>query len=239
MTLATAVRRPRVGSVPPVLLGAGAAWLGLLALAAMPGPHASHGSMSLLPVQPWSVGWAGMWLLMVAAMMWPLTAPMLDAVRRSSYPAWRSPLVLACLASTTVLWLAFGLVAGSFAHVLRVPAGSVAWQAGWLLVAVAATRSAWRARVLWTCLRLPPLAPGGGRGVRSSVEAGLVAWRRCAVLCGPMMVAMAVLDHRRGLVLLACTSATAWWEAAHPRRRHDPVPVVALLGATAWVVLGG
>ena len=47
------------------------------------------------------------------------------------------------------------------------------------------------------------------------------------------MVAM-VVGH--SLVLLACASLSAWWEAAHPRHRHDPVPPLLLASAAVWLV---
>ncbi len=235
MTLEQVVPRVRVARRPRIAYGvwaaSAAAWAGLVVLGGRPHDMAGMGSMV---VDPWTPAWVGMWLLMVAAMMWPLATPMLDAVRRSAYPRWRTGLVLACLATTTVLWLGFGLLAGTLARLLAVPEAALSWQVGWLLVAIVVTRSARRARVLWLCLTLPPLAPGGRRGLVSAARAGLVSWRRCAVLCGPVMTAM-VVGH--GVVLLACASLAAWWEAAHPRRRHDPVPPMLLAGALVWLVV--
>ncbi|MEO5709308.1 MAG: DUF2182 domain-containing protein [Nocardioidaceae bacterium] len=232
MTLEQVVPRVRVARRPRVAYAVGAAaaaaWVVLARLSI--GPH----DMAGMTVDPRTSAWAAMWLLMVAAMMWPLATPMLDAVRRSAYPRWRGRLVLTCLATTTVLWLGFGVVAASVARLLEVPEATVAWQVAWLAVAIVLTRSARRARVLWLCLTLPPLAPGGRRGLVSAVRAGLASWRRCAVLCGPVMTAM-VVGH--GLVLLACASLAAWWEAAHPRRRHDPVPPLLLGAALAWLVV--
>ena len=238
-----AARRPRLAYA--VLAASGAAWAALVLLSTLGGDPAggtAHdmagmegmaGMDQVEVVSPWTTGWVAMWLLMVTAMMWPLAVPMLDAVRRSAYRGWRTGLVLTCLAATTLLWLAFGLVAGTVAGLLTVPAGSVTWQVAWVLLAVVLTWSARRARVLWQCLTLPPLAPGGRRGLVSATRAGLVSWRRCALLCGPVMVAM-VVGH--SLVLLACASLSAWWEAAHPRHRHDPVPPLLLATAAVWLV---
>lgn len=232
MTLAQVVPRARVARRPRmayVVGGAsGLAWVVLVAVRAR--PHDMAGGS----VEPWTSAWVAMWLLMVAAMMWPLATPMLDAVRRSAYPHWRTGLVLVCLATTTVLWLAFGLAAATLARLLQVPEAAASWPAGFLILAIALTRSARRARVLWLCLTLPPLAPGGRRGLASSVRGGLVTWRRCALLCGPVMTGMVVAHD---IVLLACTSLAAWWEAAHPRRRHDPVPPLLLVGALLWLVV--
>ena len=137
-------------------------------------------------VDPWTPAWVGMWLLMVAAMMWPLATPMLDAVRRSAYPRWRTGLVLACLATTTALWLGFGLLAGTLARLLAVPEAALSWQVGWLLVAIVLTRSARRARVLWLCLTLPAARPRwpSWPGVRGPGRTRLVASLRRAVRPG-------------------------------------------------------
>lgn len=193
--------------------------------------HLHHATRAL---EPWSGGWTGMWLLMVAAMMWPLTVPTLTAVSRSAFPGWRFRLVTTCLATGTLLWLAVGLLGATAARAVGVPTDHLGWQLGWVAMAVVAMRSARRARLLWTCAQLPPLAPGGRRGLGSAVGAGVVAWRRCALLCGPVMTAM-VIGHNP--VLLVGASLAAWWEASHPRAWRDPVPALLLGAAAVGVVL--
>jgi Predicted metal-binding integral membrane protein (DUF2182) len=222
--------------LPHLAIAGGGIALGWFVVMSLPGAGMeTHEAMMAPPDVPIrDPGWVGMWLLMVIAMMWPLTAPVLDAVSRASFRGWRIRLVATALTTVTALWLTFGLVAATLAHVASVPEGSPWWQVGWLLVAVVALRSSHRARLLWTCQRLPPLAPGGRQGLLSAVHAGSVSWRRCALLCGPVMVAMAV-GH--GAVLLIAASSAAWWEVAHPRRRHDPVPPLLLSTAAAWVAV--
>ncbi len=244
MTLDQAVRwvRPVRASRPPtaawVLAGALVAWavltVGSLAGgAAAPGHvHRHHG---VAAVDPWTGAWVLGWLLMVVAMTWPLAVPTLSAVGRAAFRGWRVRLVAACLVSVTVLWLAAGMAIASVAHVLAVPADSGGWQLGWLAAALLWSRSAWRARLLWRCSRLPAVAPGGVRGLASVTVAGAVAWRRCALLCGPAMTAM-VVGHDLGLVLGA--SLAAWWEAAHPRAWRDPVPVLLLAATGVWLLSG-
>lgn len=228
-----------------VLVGSSVAWIGLLSLslpvgASGTGPHThSHApgapSGGAATVDAWSLFWAGGWLLMVAAMMWPLLVPTVDRVARSAYPKWRLGLAATTVVTSTVLWLALGLAAASVAQLAAVPAGSVWWQLAFLLVAAMAWRSARRTRLLWRCVKLPPVAPGGLRGVKGAARAGVVAWRRCATLCGPLMIAM-VVGHNP-IVLLA-GSVSVWWEARHPRAWRDPVPLL-LLGAAGLGAVGG
>ncbi|WP_165821282.1 DUF2182 domain-containing protein [Nocardioides gansuensis] len=185
-------------------------------------------------VDPWSLAWIGSWLLMVVAMMWPLTIPSVGAITRSSFRGWRMRLGVVCLATVTILWLAVGLAGAMFARTLSVPPGSVWWQLAFVCLALVAFRSSWRSRVLEGCLRLPALAPGGRRGVVTATRAGMLTWRRCALLCGPVMLAMAI-GH--SLVLMVFASLAAWWEAWHPRAWRDPVPVLLIAGAGAWIAV--
>jgi hypothetical protein len=172
---------------------------------------------------------------MVAAMMWPLAVPTLSAVGRAAFRGWRVRLVATCLGTVTALWLAAGLAVASVAHALAVPVGSAGWQLGWVAAAVLWNRSAWRTRLLWQCSRSPAIAPGGVRGLASASVAGAVVWRRCALLCGPVMAAM-VVGHDPWLMVGA--SVAAWWEAAHPRAWRDPVPVLLLAAAGVWLLPG-
>jgi hypothetical protein len=240
MTLDHAVGRSRSTRPPwpvtagPVLAGSAVAWVALTVWAVAAPTHPSgHGTPGTV-VDPWGPAWLLAWLLMVAAMMWPLAVPALAAVHRAAFRRRRVLLVATCLGTVTALWVGAGLAVAAAAHLGAVPAGSVAWQLTWIVAAALATRSARRARVLWRCGRLPPIAPGGLRGVRTAALAGVAAWRRCAVLCGPLMVAM-VVGHDP--VLMVSASLAAWWEAAHPRAWRDPVPVLLLVAGGAWLLL--
>lgn len=195
---------------------------------AHPAPRSSTSAV----VDPWSAAWIGTWLLMVIAMMWPLAVPTVGAISRSAFRGWRARLAAVCLATVTALWLAVGLVGAMVATALSVPPGSLWWQMAFVGLALAAFRSPRRSRLLETCLRLPALAPGGRRGVRTAVRAGVVTWRRCALLCGPLMLAMTA-GH--DLVLMGCASVAVWWEAWHPRAWRDPVPVLLVSLAGAWL----
>jgi hypothetical protein len=223
-----------------ILGGAATAWLAL----SIPWPgrgadvqtHAHH-AHAVAPVagyvDPWSLTWMTSWLLMVIAMMWPLAVPTIGAVSRSSFRGWRARLPVVCLATVTVLWLAVGLAGALLAGSLGVTTGSVWWQLAFVGLALAAFRSARRTRVLEACLRLPPLAPGGRRGLVTAANAGLLTWRRCVVLCGPVMLAMTV-GH--SAVLMVCASLAAWWESWHPRAWRDRVPVMLVAAGGLWLL---
>lgn len=217
-----------------VLVCAGAAWVALgVPWAGGDGEVGTlvHDGHVIPPVaevgNPWSLAWLTYWMLMVVAMMWPLAIPAVGAVSRSSFRGWRTLLGAACLATVTLLWLAVGFAGALLARVLGVTPDSIWWQLAFVCLALMAFRSARRGRLLEQCLRLPALAPGGRRGVVTAARVGLLTWRRCVILCGPVMLAMTV-GH--SAVLMLCASLAAWWEAWHPRSWRDRVPV-ALVSA--------
>ncbi|QEO15670.1 DUF2182 domain-containing protein [Agromyces intestinalis] len=245
-------RRPaRAGDL--VLVGSGAAWVVLAAASPLagqgwPGAHrhvatasdASPAAAPAAPVEVWTWAWLAGWLLMVAAMMWPLLAASADRIAAGSFRRWRFALPAVAVGTATALWLGFGLAAGTVAQLAAVPEGSLRWQLAALAVAALARRSAWRARLLSRCAVAPPVAPAGRRGILTAARAGATEWRRCALLCGPLMVAM-VVGHSP--IVLAAASLAVWWEARHPRAWRDPVPlaliIVAGIGAVGEVVIGG
>jgi hypothetical protein len=172
--------------------------------------------------------WGAHWVLMVVAMMWPLYAASAAALRRTVFRRWQAATIAMYLATLTALWLAVGYSARGV-YLLAAPViPAWAWSAGWLVVAIAALRSLWRARLLWTCQQVKTLAPSGRRALTGAAVLAARAWPRCAALCGPVMIAMAAAHP---LPLMVGASAAVWWEQRHPRAWRDPMPV-ALLGGT-------
>lgn len=238
-------RPPRVSATGAVLSVVACAWAALALLSALSTTseqpvmtgHAGHHAtpaMAAGPAYPWSLGWVAMWILMVVAMMWPLALPTVSAVSRASFRRWRVPMLLVCLGAFTVLWLAGGLALASVARLAKVPEHSREWQLAWVVLAVAALWSARRTRLWWRCAQLGPIAPSGRRGLTTSAQAGFISWRRCALLCGPLMAAM-VVGHSP--VVLVCASASSWWEATHRRAWRDRVPLLILAAAAAWLTV--
>jgi len=230
-----------------VLLGAALAWAVLLwpsspgseagAAGSAPTTHLHHHGVpgaaghSVVP----DLATTSAWALMVVAMMWPLAVPATDAVVRAAYRRWRPALAATCLATFTVLWLAVGAAGAAVAGALAVDPQTDGWVLTWLAVAVAGTWSSHRHRLLSRCGRFPVIAPGGRRGLSAAVRAGAVVWRRCALLCGPVMLAM-VGGH--GTALMVCASLAVWWEAWHPRAWRDPVPALLLVCGAVATLLG-
>ena len=100
------------------------------------------------------------------------------------------------------------------------------WSAAWLVVAIAALRSLWRARLLWACQQVKTVAPSGRSAMAGAAALATRAWPRCAALCGPVMIAMAA-GHP--LLLMVGATAAVRWEQRHLRAWRDPVPVAALI----------
>ncbi|WP_292833514.1 DUF2182 domain-containing protein [Microbacterium sp.] len=189
-----------------------------------------------MPVDALSLEWMGTWLLMTAAMMWPLLVPVVDRVSRAVRPRWRPALTSVVVIVATTLWFAVGFAGALAAQVAGVPSGSVGWQLAFIAAAAIAWRSARRNRLLARCAKLPPIPPAGLRGVRGAARVGYVSWTRCALLCGPLMLAT-VVGHNP-LVMIAA-SASVWWEAWHPRARRDRVPLALILVAGLGAIAGG
>lgn len=232
-------RSPAVARRSPAewvtLAGAAAAWIVLLLQPQGAGGHHHGGADHAPPAVPaGTVEWFAPWTAMVVAMMWPLAVPVLSAVWRSSFPSRRWIHAGVVLGVTTGLWITFGVLAHGVALAVGAGAGPW-WTVGWLALGAALTGRPVRARVLSACLRLPPIHPGGVRGLTSVARASVRFWWRCAVLCGPVMAAMA-LQHAWPVMLLG--SVAVWWEQWHPRAARDPVPPVLLVAAAGAAVLG-
>lgn len=239
--VATAARRPVAGALHRphpgwwLWIGSGAAWVGLLWVHATghgrAGHHGHHGHGTTTDV-PWVVHWT----LMVAAMMWPLWTATAAAVGRASFRRWRPANVATLIAATSVLWIGAGLAARVAFLAVDGPRWWLAWSAGWLAVGVVATWSSWRWRLLRRCSRLGVLAPGGRRGLATAANAATRGWPRCALLCGPVMLAMVPANR---LVVMIGGTAAVWWEQRHPRAWRHPLPIAVLLATFAVLLVGG
>ncbi len=230
-----------------MLAGTVVAWIAILlsslSLSRGIGSGSHHGAelggatgLGTVPIDALSLEWAGTWLLMTAAMMWPLLVPVVDRVSRAVRPRWRPALTSVVVVVATALWFAVGFAAALVAQIAHVPSGSVWWQLAFIAAAAVAWRSARRNRLLARCAKLPPVAPAGVRGIRGAARVGFVSWTRCALLCGPLMLAM-VVGH--SAIVMIAASASVWWEAWHPRARRDRVPLALIIVAGLGAIAGG
>jgi hypothetical protein len=166
------------------------------------------------------------WMLMVVAMMFPLTAGALHTTVVRSLWRRRHRAIAAWLAGYIVPWLLLG---GAFT-VLTAAAGHGTVPRPWVITAfvLAALWQATekRARALNAAHRTWPLAPTGWPATRDCLRAGLVTSIYCAAACGPLMVACALLGHGpSGVAAMICATAMAVIE------RYSVRPDPRLLGA--------
>jgi hypothetical protein len=221
---------------------AAVAWIALVVSSVTESATAKHApsmtGMSGMPHQAEHHGahdgaaaWTGHWALMVVAMMWPLYGIAAAAIAAATFRRWQVITVATFVMVISVLWIGFGWAARAAYLLLHPPPAW--WALAWLAVAIASTRSLWRARALQRCLRMSVLAPCGGRAIVTAAQTAAREWPRCLLLCGPVMVAM-VSAHQ--LVVMIGGSAAVWWEQRHPRAFRDPVPVAILVGTTAFVL---
>ena len=176
------------------------------------------------------------WTLMVIAMMWPIWARTANRTWSVTFRRWRPAALGAFLGTVTVLWI----VAGAASKVaVGWPTGALpgwTWTSLCFVAAAALMFSIRRRRLLRRCEPLPVLAPGGRRALFTAARLGWASWTRCAILCGPVMLAM-LGPHQ--LLLMLGGSAAVWWEQRYPRRWQDPVPVQILAGAAIVACLLG
>jgi hypothetical protein len=180
-------------------------------------------------------GFSGHWMLMVAAMMWPLYEMPAAAIAQASFRRWRAVTVGTFVVVLSASWLVFGYIARAAYRLVGTALPPWVWAVSWLAVAIAATWPAWRARALRKCRRVGVQAPHGRRAIVTAAQNAVRQLPRCMLLCGPVMVAM-VAAHQ--LPLMLGGSLAVWWEQRHPRAWRDPVPAV-ILAVTGVVVLAG
>jgi predicted metal-binding membrane protein len=178
------------------------------------------------------LAWFAAVLLMVAAMMLPLAMPAADHVVRRSFSYRRHRSTFLFLAGFIFLWLAanaalaaLGLVlgAGMSADGLR-GLTAVSWglAAAWQLTPA-------RARAHDRCANARALAAHGVAADYDCLRFGLAHGSRCALLCLPLMLPFAIMDH--GTMPMAAVFAIQLADRARPRPQ-------AGLAALALVLLG-
>jgi predicted metal-binding membrane protein len=153
----------------------------------------------------------GHWLLMIGAMMVPMTAAALRIVALRSFRERRTRALGLFLAAYVAVWCAVAplyLVAALAVHVaaggaLLLPLGlafglAAAWQA-----------SAAKQRALRRCHRTVPLPPSGRRADRACLRYGLDHGRFCLASCWALMLIPAAGGHHPALMLVAAAAAIA------------------------------
>jgi predicted metal-binding membrane protein len=176
-------------------------WIALLtkptlALGAL---HQSH-----LPIEH-AMGGMSEWTLMVIAMMFPLTIPMVRVTAERSLWRRRHRAIAEFLAGYVLVWLVVGAIGTWVLSSLQGFFGiGPNLSASLGLVAAAAWQLApTKRRALRACHRTVPLAGRGWRADRDCVAYGFTSGGHCVVNCGPMMFACLLAAHNIPVMVFA------------------------------------
>ncbi|WP_322049787.1 DUF2182 domain-containing protein [Paraburkholderia bannensis] len=213
------------------VLGASlAAWITLAVLSWRSAQGLPDFLCSVTPV-PWlTPGWFASaslgWLLMIVAMMAPMTLPAIAHIQVSVFAQRRVRAILIFLAGFAAIWLIPGLAISALARALgTLTAGSYGPAALALLIAGIWQCSPWRQGFLNRCHTHRPLAAFGLRADRDALRLGLAHGLWCIGTCWAWMLLTAMLPAWH-LLLIPLISVLAFCE-----RLDAPRPL-------AWQVRG-
>jgi predicted metal-binding membrane protein len=215
-------------SHPDRLVIAIAAW----SWAWMLGEAAAARSLSCCAPHPTPAADLISWMVMVGAMMLPVTTPAVRNVAARSFRSRRLRAVLEYLLGYAACWILAGtafvlLRIYPLAHDLRAAAALCLLAAAWAMLPV---RARWFAR----CHRQIPLCPSGARGDLDALRQGAVHGAPCIKMCWPLMFACGITGHDLLVMMGGATLAAA--EKRMFRLDRKPLVFGALLLA-AWIVV--
>ena len=211
------------------------AWLALLAGFGMHdahlGPdHSAAGVVAGLPG----------WLLMVVAMMVPVTLPAVRYVGLNSVRRRRQRAMALYTAVYVGTWALLGITALGIDHLLRAHLGlgdrlllvlALLAAAGWQL-----TRA--KRRALFACGQTVPLPPFGRRADAGCARYALLHARRCIQSCWAIMLVMVAVGHSNLAWMVALTALVVAEElTVRGRALTRPAAAVLVLAAAA-ITLG-
>jgi predicted metal-binding membrane protein len=175
-----------------------AAWLVLLRRALL-ATH-SHGALA---------SWLH-WMLMVGAMMIPLTVDAIQTSATRSLWRRRHRAILLFLAGYSAVWAAIGLPLAWFSDAVDLPA-RLPWTYGaafGFLAAAAWMLTRWKPLTAQLCHRTLPLAPVGWRADRDCLRYGWHSGGYCLLNCWPFMLVCWLSAH--SFVAMTAGFAFGW-----------------------------
>lgn len=137
----------------------------------------------------------GPWVLMVLAMMVPLTLPTVRGVARASLWPRRHRAVAVFLGGYVAVWAVAGVVLLEAHHVAEALLGPLPVASLALVTAVMWWRHPVCRRAAIRCGRSAPLAPRGWRADRDAARFGARIGASCVVSCWATMGAVVALGH--------------------------------------------
>ena len=182
------------------LMVSAVAWILLIvphAIALAGAPDHDHHAPASLPGASSVVLDARDWLLMIVAMMFPLSVASIQATAARSLWRRRHRAIAWWLGGYITPWFILGVVVSLCTTLLSIEplAGSSATAALAFMVAGLWQISSARALSLKRCHRTQPLAPSGWRANCDCVRYGWTTGVYCVATCGVLMVACWLLGH--------------------------------------------
>ena len=211
------------------------AWLGLFAGLGMQGAHqgADHSTAG-------AIAGLSAWMLMVVAMMVPVTLPAVRYVGLNSVRRRRRRAMALYTAVYVGVWALLGIAALGIDHLLRAHLGlgdrvllvlALLAAAGWQL-----TRA--KRRALFACGRTVPLPPFGRRADAGCARFALLHGLRCIRSCWAIMLVMVAVGHSSFVWMVALTGLVVAEELT-VRGRWVTRPAAAVLAVAAGAVVLG
>lgn len=195
----------------------------------MPAPLDASATVTSAGISAASVAFGlAVWMLMVAAMMFPSAADAFAYVAVSSARRRRFRVAFTFLAGFTAAWLPLGVVAALVHATLPRVAGLAA--VGLVALAALWELTAAKRRAVLRCRRTSPIRFGGWGAYASSARYG---WRNglaCVVSCGPWMLVLVILGHP--LLLTVAVAAALYLEKRY-RTGTALAPYIAAGGLVA------
>ena len=173
------------------------------------------------------------WLLMVAAMMVPLTVYAIRITAAGSLWRRRHRAIFGFLIGYLGVWALAGLPLALLAYAFILPQ-RLDWAAGasiGFLVAALWLVTRWKALAASLCHRTIPLAPAGWRADRDCLRYGWSSGFYCLFNCWPFMLVCWLSAH--SFLAMACGFAFGWVERYRRRpnfRRHSLALAAVSLG---------
>lgn len=159
------------------------------------------------------------WMIMILAMMLPMTAAPLEHVRVRSFASSRIANMLSFIAGYVSVWMLAGAILIGIVFALRVSqvsplisvGGAFLLTIGWLVCP-------WRQVSHNRCHRRPSLPPRHVAPFLPSLQFGAGHGVWCAISCGPIMFLLLLIpEHGQGAMLLA--AMWVWAERLEPAKQ--------------------
>ncbi len=197
----------------------GAAWVAILAQPAVAARHVAHDHShhAITHELPALSSSAFSWVLMVAAMMFPMVLESVRSIAARSLWRRRQRAILEFLVGYVALWTLFGIVATAAFSALQARfALELTYTAALGLgIAVVWQLMPAKRRAILACHRTLPIAPTGWRADRDCLRSGWMVGVSCMVSCWALMLACVLSGH--SIPVMFCAMAIGWTERHRPR----------------------